>query len=173
MKNLYEEANIILYMFDEMGIEYGNITEFKINRRAKSRWGQCARKKTWDGYEYIIEVSARLLQDDAPQKGLEETLIHEIAHTCDGCMNHGSNWLAIVNRFNREFGYNVKRSDNSKEKGFTDEQIKQMVASVRYRHILTCEKCGHEWKYERLCKSVKMYTRYRCNCGGNLIRTDL
>jgi len=68
MKNLQEEANMILYMFDEMGIEYGNIVEFKINRRAKSRWGQCARKKTWDGYEYIIEVSARLLQDDAPQK---------------------------------------------------------------------------------------------------------
>ena len=173
MKNLKEEANMILYMFDEMGIEYGNIVEFKVNRRDKSRWGQCRLHKTWYGAEYTIEISDRLLRDDSPQKGLEETLIHEVAHTCDGCMNHGSNWLAIVNRFNREFGYNIKRADDAREKGFSDEQIKQMVASVRYKHILTCEKCGANWKYERTTKAVKMYKNYHCGCGGSLKRTDL
>lgn len=41
-------------------------------------------------------------------------------------------------------------------------------ANIQKMYVLTCIKCGHEYKYTRMCKAIRNYELYRCNCGGKL-----
>ena len=105
-----------------IALEFGKIVNFEINYRAKSRWGQCQRK----GSGYYINISDRLLQDDVPIKALKDTIIHEILHTCNGCMNHGTTWKNYADKVNKAYGYNIKRCTSAEEKGFDMDNIKAL-----------------------------------------------
>lgn len=84
MRNLMEYANECMVKLDDLGIEYGNVLEFKVNTRAAHRWGQC--KVVPGGYS--INISAVLL-DDNDEQGLINTIFHELLHTyLKGCCNH-------------------------------------------------------------------------------------
>lgn len=167
MKDLELNALVCMAKLDAIGIKYGNIVSVVVNTRAKSRWGQC---KSIGGNRYTINISASLLADDAPQIGLEETLMHELAHSVKGCMNHKANWKAVVDRINRAYGYHIKRTNSAEDKGFTDEQI-EVRQSVK-RYACSCAKCGYTIYRERLSDFVKRPGRYiHSGCGGHFERT--
>lgn len=159
MKNINQYATKCMEMLDQLGICYGDIASFEVNRRAKSRWGQT---KRIPGGRYSININERLLRDDAPDRGLEETLLHELVHTCDGCMNHGWKWKSLIAKVNRAYGYNIKRADSEDDKGLEHEKVERV-----YRYQFVCEGCGQTIRRQRSSDFVKRYRSYTCGvCHG-------
>lgn len=149
---------------DAIGITYGNITSVVVNTRAKKRWGQC--KSIPNGY--IISINAALLDERNDIKGLKETIIHEILHTCNGCMNHGIEWKRLADKVNHKYGYNVKRTSSADDKGVHDETRNIQPKAINY--IIKCNNCGFEFKRTRHTSFVANPDNYRCSCGGCLSR---
>lgn len=158
MKDLNAYANICLNELHRLGIYPNHISAFSINTRAKHRWGQCKRV---NGI-YSISISASLLEDDAPEKALKDTLFHELLHAVDGCFNHGEKWQKLAEKVNKAYGYDIKRCTSQEEKGV------QLCADSDYHYIITCKKCNTTWRYMRNSKVVKACrtNTARCSCGG-------
>lgn len=117
VRDLLKESENCLKELDKLNIPYGKIKNFTVNTRAKKRWGQCT--KTEDGV-FIIEISIRLLDESTPLISLKETLYHEILHTCNGCMNHGSLWKMYAEIVNDAYGCSIKRTSSVAEKHIQD-----------------------------------------------------
>ena len=58
------------------------------NGRITKKWGYC--KKIRDAYQ--ISIATRLSEDTVPDEKTKSVILHEILHTCPGCMNHGKLW---------------------------------------------------------------------------------
>ena len=144
-----------------VGITPGTIKSWSINTRARKRWGYC--KKELDG-TYTIQIAQQLLTDDRiSEKACKETIIHEILHTCRGCMNHGEKWKAYAQLMNRTYGYNIKRITTGIEKGVEDYQPKRMTI----KYVFTCGGCGAKIYRKRKSKFTRYYRNYICTrCGA-------
>lgn len=141
-----------------------NIT-YKVNTRAKKRWGQCRR---FPGGSYEININAALC-DGKHFDGLRETLFHELLHSCPGCMNHGATWKKYAAIVKTRYGVEVTRCGDAASKGFADGEY---VVERKTNHILRCRTCGHEYKFARAGKAVTHPEWYHCGkCGGKLDRT--
>lgn len=151
MKDLQKLAKECMSELDAIGVEYGNVIEFKINTRAKSRWGQCRRII---GNTYSINITNELLRDDLSDRPCKETIFHELIHTCKGCMNHGYEWQRIADLVNDCYGYNIKRATSSEEKGV--EMVKV------YKYCFKCTNCGSVVKRNRASDFTRNYKRYGC-----------
>lgn len=177
MKDLQKYFNECIDELDTLGINYGNITDITVNYRAKSRWGQCRRV----GNTFKININSDLLHDDAPEKGLKETIIHEILHTCPKCMCHTGEWKRLANLVNRYYGYNVKRCDNSYDKGMDEfyknhEEIAiaQRPRKMEYKYEFKCTGCGQTIRRKKESKFTKYYKNYRCGiCHGEFVKTNI
>lgn len=146
-----------------LGILYGDVTGITINTRAKKRYGQCRRRN--GGYE--INISAVLLDDRVPDVTLRTTVMHELLHTCQGCMNHGVVWKGLAEKVNQAYGYNIKRASSAEERGIADV-VKE---NNQPKYVFVCENCGMEIHRYRQSNFTRNYTRYRCaKCKGHLIR---
>ena len=144
-----------------VGIKPGNITSFIINKRARARWGQC--KKNPDG-TYEIQISEKLIKDDRiSEKACKETILHEMIHSCDGCMKHTGRWKQYAELMNRVYGYNIKRVTKGSEKGVED--YKSSPLPIKY--IFTCKGCGAQIYRKRDSRFTRNYRRYMCTrCGA-------
>lgn len=170
MKNteyLREVASICLEKLDALGIEYGIITDFSVNTRAKRRLGQCVRQNGL----FTINISALLFDGSVPRISLETTIMHEILHTCAGCFNHGEAWKVMADKVNRAYGYQIKRTASYAEVGISEENIP--VKKIRYGY--ECQGCKGRAGFSRMTNFVKDFercpNRYHCGrCGGSLIR---
>lgn len=161
MKNLNMLVMDCKTELDNLNIEYGHISNFEINTRAKKRWGLCSKT----GNVYKINISSRLLEDGVEDIHTKTTIIHEILHTCDGAFNHGKEWQRLADKVNKAYGYNIKRCTSYEEKGI--ERPKEPEA----KYIISCPCCGAKWKYTRMTKAVQNPARYRCSgCKEELIR---
>lgn len=155
-QNLYLEC---MQELRDIGIEYGCVSKWEINTKAKKRWGQC--EDLGHGY-YSINISVRLLADGVDDVATKTTILHELLHTCDGCMNHGKEWLRLADEVNRAYGYNIKRCTSHEEKG---------IERVKANYVVACPCCGAKWEYIRMTKTVQNPNRYRCGkCGVDLVR---
>lgn len=144
-----------------LGIQPGNIVSVGRDR-AKTRWGVCRKDVDIRGeYVYKIKISPRLLEDDVPDKSAEETMIHEILHSCKNCMNHGREWKALANKVNTTYGYNIGRVASHSDMGIEPEPM-------NYKYIIRCRKCHAEGGFMRAGSVVKNPGRYKCKCGGDL-----
>ena len=158
MRDLITYAQECMEYLDAIGIEYGNIVSFEVNKRAKKRWGQC--KAVPGGY--IININAVLLDERNNEEGLINTIIHELLHSCKGCMNHGENWKRLADKVYREYGLNIKRTSSAEEKG-VQEETRQM----NYKYQFRCQGCGKIVGRDRASRFTYNYKCYRCgNCGG-------
>lgn len=161
MRNLNEYARKAMSMLDSIGVPYSVVDSFKVNNRAKSRWGSCAKQYG----RYTIDINGELLNERNSEDGLINTLIHELIHTCPNCMNHGTEWKKWATLVYVMLGYDVKRCSSAEEKGV----IEHTVTPVNYKYFFHCANCGMVFKNERECKFVRNYTHYRCSCGGKII----
>lgn len=165
MRNLDEYAIMCKKELDNIGIQYGNIIEFKVNTRAKHRWGQC--KKIQGGYS--ININVVLLDERNSEKGLKETIIHEILHTCSDCKHHDINWKRYADMVNKAYGYHVKRVSSAQEKGilYDTRDIKHKKAN----YVIKCERCGKKVVRQRASNLIKHPEQYCCGfCNGNFVR---
>ena len=158
MRNIHEVMANCLNKLDAIGIEYGRIVSVSINTRAKRRWGQC---KQVNG-RYEISISSRLMSEDVALIHLETTVIHEILHTCKGCMNHGMTWKNLAEKVNRAYGYNIKRTTSSEEKG-----IEEIPVVRKIKHKFVCMNCGQVITRQRESDFTRFYAFYSCGiCKG-------
>ena len=142
---------------DAIGIQYGKIMSVTVNSRAKKRWGQCKRV---NGY-YEINISSRLMTEDVELVHLETTVIHEILHTCEGCMNHGQTWKNLADKVNRAYGYNIKRTTSAEEKGIDS------VVERKIKYKFACTGCNGIVTRQRASDFTKYPWRYRCSACGH------
>lgn len=163
MKNieyLKKELEVCKQMAAESNIKIGKICDIKINTRAKKRWGLCS----YTSNGFIIEISSSLLQDDVSREALMNTLMHEVLHTVDDCMNHGKKWKYYAGIINLKYGLHIKSTTSAAEKKIDDNDS--------YNYIIACPKCGYQWKYIRMSRCVKHPERFSHTgcCKDGLIR---
>lgn len=145
----------------KLGIKPGTISSFEINTRAKTRWGLCKQNRNGT---YTIEIAQRLLTDERiSTTACKETIIHEILHTCKGCMRHTGNWKYYADIMNQVYGYNIKRVTQGVEKGV--ENYTPSEQAIKY--VFTCENCGATIYRKRASKFTNNYKYYGCaRCGA-------
>lgn len=159
MRDLMIHVLECMEKLDAIGIEYGNIKEVTVNTRAKKRWGQCC---TVPG-GFSININVDLLDERNSVEGLENTIIHELLHSCKGCMNHGEKWKSLARKVKSAYGYEIKRCNSSSDKGVEHQR------EIAYKYIIQCEKCKKLIKRQRKSMIVEYPSLYRCGtCGGNL-----
>ena len=123
MKNFQNYIDECIEMCKKANIELGHIEQFVINSRAKARWGYCRLIAT---NSYIIEISNELLRDDTSEEGLKKVILHELLHTCKGCLNHGQKWQTLASKINLRYGYNITRTDSSVSLGGVGRKSKRI-----------------------------------------------
>ena len=134
------------------------IKALKINHRIRSRFGRCI--KTAGGYE--IELSGRMMA--ASDRDIETVLLHELLHTCPGCMNHGKRWAEYAAWINRKYGYKISTTTTYESLGLENPGSRESV-----RYMVRCKSCGAEYPRKRMCSLIRDVDRYRCGkCGGKL-----
>ena len=146
---------------DKLNIKYSPNISFVINTRAKARFGLC--KKIGDGY--IIEISERLLDEHIDEThGLKNTIIHELLHTCRGCMKHTGKWAEYAQKVNDAYGYGIKRASSQDERDIPAE----LQTPAKYK--VQCVNCGAVIPRHRRSALIQHPEHYRCaKCGGKLI----
>ena len=163
MRNLNAYANRAMEMLDAIGIEYGNIVSWKVNTRAHSRWGQTAIVPGG----FSININADLLNEQNSEKGLINTLCHELLHTCRDCWNHGAEWQRLAEIVNDCYILNIKRCSTAEEKGV----VVVTEAKATREYIIECPCCGARWVRHRMNDFVKFPEFYTCgNCHATLKR---
>lgn len=139
--------------------------------KATSWYGQCQQNRVYKGkrYKFIISISEYHLQSS--ERAIRNTLIHELLHTCPGCLNHGPKWKAYADIVQRRFGYNITRAGGDKD---TDSAIeaarKEKRAGYQTQYLLICTGCGQEFLRYRKSNLVLHPEKYRCKCGGTIKR---
>ena len=149
-------------LFEELNIPIAHEIVYRVNTRAKKRLGQCKLTNSWLRC-FEIEVSSLLLNDDIPEETLANTIIHELLHTVEGCMNHGAKWKALANKINKTYGYEIARTTNREKLGIKEGK------TINYKFECTC--CGQEIARTRRSKFVANYSLYKCGrCNGSFKR---
>lgn len=134
---------------------YGKILSIRENSRAKSRLGYCRQIKGGPFPQYRLEIST-MLKEWESQK-LKEVIIHEVLHTCKGCLNHGALWKKLAAEVNKTYGYSIKRT--------AEPQNPENV----YRYRIRCISCGNTSYRIKRSKIVQKPEIYQCaRCGGAL-----
>lgn len=161
MKDYMAMYDRISEEMDKAGICIGYVEAITINRRAKSRWGQCKYNRLNDSY--TIDIASALVDDSVDDMALANTLAHEMLHTAKDCMNHGKIWKGYAATMNRLYGYHIQTTTSASEKGVKLERRET------YHYVVTCAKCGTKWRYMRNCKVVQSCRNNMatCSCGGD------
>ena len=157
---LNEQFNECLKIVEDLGITHGNIVSVKA--KPTKRLANCVK----DGTKYTLTFHPVLL-NKKNKLALRTTLLHEILHTCRGSMNHGRYWQKNVRIVNKATGYNISRLMNITDYGITEEEY---ITACKPKYIYVCQNCGNKHVRFRECNLTKHIERYRCGCGGELIR---
>lgn len=156
MYSLIENFNYCKRVLSNLNIPYSGRVNIVVNTRSKKRWGRTTRHTATN--DYTIQVNVDLLDERNDVYGLRNTIIHELLHTCDGCMNHGNKWSYYANIVSRETEYRIVRTSTAEEKKVTYTRNN----TPNYKYIIKCPKCEHSWKYQRASKAVKMADKCIC-----------
>ena len=159
MKDINKVYEVCSNKLSDIGIHHGDIINLSVNTRAKRRWGRCSH--SINGFK--IEISSTLLEDSVSDEATETTMLHELLHSCKGCLNHGNEWKRLADKVNNTYGYNIKRITSYEEKGIEREEILR-------KHKIVCQKCGHEFYRMKESKLTRHPEFYLCKCGGNLVK---
>ena len=160
LNTIYNEA-VEMVLAANIPLEPEKITNISLNTRAKKRWGQCRRLPNGN---FEININADLVSQS--EDGTLNTVIHELLHTVNGCLNHGRQWQVYANRINNAYGINVKRISTSEEKG-----VERVIVKPEYKYILKCEYCDQIVRRQKKSKIVEHPEHFSCGlCGGRFKR---
>lgn len=159
LQKCYNECKAEL---DSIGIKYGNIISIQSVNLSPRMWGRCIR----DGDVYKIEINKILLESAESYRGLKNTIIHEMLHSCPDSMKHTGNWKNLARIVNSKLGYSISRCSSNEELGVKIDAIEQ-----NYKYACKCDKCGKVLYKNRICDFVRYPSHYvHKNCGGAFIR---
>lgn len=139
-------------------------------KKMTGKYGYCRVKRDYIGQaDFFITINSALLNVENPYDTIMNTILHELLHTINGCMNHGKKWksyAAIIEKHYPE--YHITRTASYESEGVCAESIAEMRVPKKY--AVVCEKCGKICKkYARLSGAAKNPSRYTHSvCGGKL-----
>ena len=164
MKDLHKLFEESMAEVRAAGITPGNIVSVKPDSRFKSRFGQCRLcSPSLTAAKYEIQIATLMLDDSIDDIKTKQVIIHEILHTCPGCLNHGAAWKARAARIHRMYPrYNITRTNSYEELGIENTAPKP--------YAIMCIACGSVIERTRMSNVIRFPGRYRCRCGGKLIR---
>ena len=178
IKSYLQVANDIMI---ENIVEYKpiNFTNIKISK-ARTFLGKICRKKNkiTGNFDYSLRISGPIFEsfkiEEAMEKQLISTLIHELIHTCPYCFNHGYEFKKnchIIN-FNTNNKYHVStREDLQSNEEFNYDKLDELKPRRKAKAIphfeIYCPDCNKivARRYKE-CGLVKYVWNYRCKCGG-------
>ena len=154
--NLVDEAKEEL---DELGIPYGRISLLEVSHTVGT-YGDC--RKIGES-SYRIRVN-KILLAEAADTIVKDTIIHEILHTCNGCMNHGKTWQAYADLVNNAYPrYSISRLSSY------DKTHVRLKSEKTAKYVVTCESCGHKYLHYRESRATILLsnpmTSHYCTCG--------
>lgn len=123
---------------DSINVPYSKyVTDWKINDRAKKRWGQCTKleKKIGNEPTFEIQICKTLLEENNDESGLLTVIIHELLHTCKGGMTHKGKWKYYADIVTSKLGYTLTRTNSKEELGISEipKELQSMPKSVNFR----------------------------------------
>ena len=134
------------------------IEKIYINDKIRSRFGSCRKENG----SYYIELSGKIMPCE--DRVIETVLLHELLHTCPGCMNHGFRWKKYAEIINQKYGYEITASSRYETFGMENPESREPV-----KYTILCTNCGNRIERRRRCPLVEKADRYRCGkCGGIL-----
>lgn len=134
--SLVEEAKEEL---EALNIPFGKIVALEVSHTLTS-YGDC--RRLYDNC-FRIRVNRELLKN-ASDVIVKETIIHEILHTCAGCMNHGKTWQAYANLVNDAYPrYKISRLSS-----YNRTHVKLKTRDTA-KYIATCMSCNKEYLFFR------------------------
>lgn len=97
---------------DRLAISYGDIVLWEVNIRAKKRFGQCRIMR-----EGCFAISIAAIMFQAENRFVEEVILHELLHSCAGCMGHGKQWKSYAEQVNLAYGTHISRTGTREQYG--------------------------------------------------------
>lgn len=170
MRDVYKVGKQCIENLNVIGIYPNFVLNFRVNTRAKGRYGQASYNPLND--EYTIEISSTLLREDCNEKALLETMYHELLHCVDGCMNHGKKWQELADLVNDCYSVNITRV-SSMEKKYGEEFakiVREEEDKAKHEYKCYCESCGKVYKRVGY-RAPKWYAHpmnYRCTPCRNI-----
>ena len=175
---MYTQAQLNQWLLEEqsrlrrLGIPIGeNICPVIRFAKATSWYGQCQCNRVYQGVRYAYRISISVYHLESSERAIRNTLIHELLHTCPGCLNHGPKWKKYASIVKRELGYNIARCGGDKEKDSLLAQARrEKRQGYQNQYLLVCTTCGAEFRRVRKSNLVLHPENYRCKCGGKIER---
>lgn len=165
-----EDYNDCKNQLSALGYELQDDIPLVFNNRVTNAYGRCfVSRNNYTGNTWVkkIELSTKLLPI-LNEKEIKNTIMHECIHAIPEChfKHHKGAWKRIAEEVNRAYGYNISRCNEPEN----TEAYANFVAQ-KTNYTVKCEKCGHEWHYQRMSNCVKNPSRYtHTGCGGHLVR---
>ena len=85
----------------QLNIPIGTIIEIR-TRKFNNKFGLC--EEDDDGC-FHITIDERMVLRNIDIKDIKTTIIHEILHTCDDCIEHNEQWIAYAKKIETAYGY--------------------------------------------------------------------
>lgn len=172
--NDFNLTNLIRYrylvcrkMLLDIGIPLGVVEDVSVNGRLSACWGRCSRRKYGTNTDFKIEIS-EVLAVNRDFDCIDNTMIHELLHTCDGCFNHSAKWKYYAKVVCSHYGYNITRISSAEEKGV---DVADLISKGYY--ACQCTGCGEVVTRKSECDFIKYPERYTCGrCKGSFIRVS-
>lgn len=157
LAEIYEDVEILA----SLGHVEGRLNNYEVNINYKSSkaLGRCARLYPRN---YRITISYNHLRYSEPRE-VHNTIMHEVIHSMDNCMNHGLEWKNIAHQVNTVYDFApISRVADTHGPEY-EEYVKHA-----YKYSITCQGCGANWRYMRKCSTVTtvLKGRGRCSCGS-------
>lgn len=147
-----------------LGIPLGIITNVSVNSRLSRAFGRCERHRSTNSFR--VEIS-ELLVANGDNYGLNNTMLHELLHTCEDCFQHTGTWKYYAEVVRRNLGYNITTYSSKEEMG-----INVVDLIVQGYYACQCDSCGEVITRKSESKFILHPEWYRCTCGGRFTRIN-
>ena len=152
-----------------LNLPISNDILFKTNT-GFSKYGFC--KKTPKGETAFVIAINKWFEDDL---GLEETIMHELVHTIDGCYNHGAKFHKYAEMINQEYNLNIAVIGNYKlnERAYKNKGSKRKVFETKDYNpktmvLMYCPGCNRQFAIKNT--AIKFNSRWVCKkCNKRLL----
>ena len=180
MYNLYQLATEAINNLNAIGI-YPHLTanDFKVNTRAKSRYGQASRRCRNGKVTYSVNISSFLLDKRNDKNSVMTTIYHECLHCCDNCMSHTGQWKKYAEIVNQRFGTQIQRCTNRDEKLCAEviKEEKEKKESKLKEYKWKCSACGQTFTHKgyrapKWYMHPKGYIHKNCSCGKGYVMSE-
>lgn len=159
MKDFNTMVNEVYISLRRRGVPIKNCP-VTISHRLKRAFGKTRCKIRYGERSYYIQIASYLVENGS-EHGIKSTIAHEYIHTCDGCLNHGALWKRYGNMVSDL--YDISRCSTYESKGISENAVQAIQANrEQFKYIVKCTTCNHEWKYKRMCKTLKLIERCTC-----------